>query len=63
MTQEKNVPRSRLTASGGNKRLIPMRLLESENIELEVLAEQESRSKSAMARLVFLEGLKVIAQR
>ncbi|MEY1567768.1 hypothetical protein AB7Z81_04750 [Providencia manganoxydans] len=40
-----------------------MRLLESENIELEVLAEQESRSKSAMARLVFLEGLKVIAQR
>ncbi|MEQ4693318.1 hypothetical protein [Providencia manganoxydans] len=59
MTQEKNVPRSRLMASGGDKKLIPMRLLESENIELEVLAEQESRSKSAMARMIFLAGLKL----
>lgn len=63
MTQEKNVPRSRLMSSGGDKKLIPMRLLESENIELELLAEQESRSKSAMARLIFLEGLKAISQR
>lgn len=40
-----------------------MRLLENENIELELLAEQESRSKSAMARLVFLAGLKMLTRR
>lgn len=58
MTQEKNAQRSRLQSSGGAKKMIPMRLLECENIDLELLAEQESRSKSAMARLIFLEGLK-----
>ncbi|MEQ4672206.1 hypothetical protein AB7W30_19555 [Providencia manganoxydans] len=59
MAQEKNITRSRLPRTEGNKKLIPMRLFETENNALELLAEKESRSKSAMARMIFLAGLKL----
>lgn len=62
MTQEKNVMRSHLPLSRAGKKLVPMRLNESENLKLELLAEKESRSKSAMARLIFLTGLKYFSE-
>ena len=58
MTQEKNGMRSRLPLSQSGKKLVHMRLNENENLKLELLAEKENRSKSAMARLIFLTGLK-----
>ncbi|HHN8353916.1 TPA: hypothetical protein ACRR2J_003069 [Morganella morganii] len=58
MKQAKDNSRSRLPRSVEEKKLVPMRLLCSEHGALESLAERDSRSMSAMARLVFLEGLK-----
>lgn len=58
MKQAKDNSRSRLPRSAEEKKLVPMRLLYSEHGELESIAERDCRSMSAMARLIFLEGLK-----
>lgn len=58
MKQAKDNSRSRLPRSAEEKKLVPMRLLFSEHVALESLAERDCRSMSAMARLIFLEGLK-----
>ncbi|EPU3934611.1 hypothetical protein ACVWYD_001125 [Morganella morganii] len=58
MKQAKDHSRSRLPRSVEEKKLVPMRLFCSEHGALEHLAERDSRSMSAMARLIFLEGLK-----
>ncbi|WP_152689298.1 hypothetical protein [Morganella morganii] len=58
MKQAKDHSRSRLPRTAEEKKLVPMRLLCPEHGELERLAERDSRSMSAMARLIFLEGLK-----
>ncbi len=60
MKQSENYPRSRLPRSAEEKKPVMMRLLCSEHGQLEALAERESRSLSAMARLIFLEGIKAI---
>lgn len=63
MKQAENNLRSRLPRSVEEKRLVPMRLLCSERGELESIAKRESRSMSAMARLIFLEGIKAFSDK
>ena len=63
MKQAKDHPRSRLPRSIEERKLVPMRLLCSEHGELESLAKRESRSMSAMARLIFLEGIKAFSDK
>lgn len=58
MAQEKHMARSNLPKGIASKNPVPMRLSVDERSQLETLAANESRSISAMARLIFLAGLK-----
>ncbi|WGL96690.1 hypothetical protein [Arsenophonus nasoniae] len=50
--------RSNLPKGIASKNPIPMRLSVDERTQLETIAAKESRSISAMARLIFLAGMK-----
>ncbi|WP_063656985.1 hypothetical protein [Candidatus Arsenophonus triatominarum] len=62
MDQEKHIARSNLPKGIASKNPIPMRLFVDERKELEAIAVKESRSISAMARLIFLIGLKYFSE-
>ncbi|PHM36183.1 hypothetical protein Xmau_04327 [Xenorhabdus mauleonii] len=59
MTQDKHVRRSRLPRGMASKNPVMMRLSDDEYEELNVIAIRESRSMSSMARIIYLNAVKI----
>ncbi|MEN3260030.1 hypothetical protein AAH678_14980 [Sodalis endosymbiont of Spalangia cameroni] len=61
MKQADHTKKSRTPRGIVSKNPVPLRLSTDEKAELEILATRESRTRSSMARLVYLRGVEAIA--
>ena len=62
MKTNENVLRSRAPRGVMSNKPVAMRLLPAEIAELEALALDQNRSKSSMARIIFLNGITFFRQ-